>query len=153
MHRAAHLGVDGPEGNRLIWLYDIHLLAAAMTAAQWRDFAQMCAEKNMRRVSLDAFTVTRQAFATPFPDEVIRSLAPPAAEEISGAYLDSDRLGLLMTDMRALASWRSRATLMCELAFPPADYLLAKYRARSRWLLPWWYVRRAAEGVWRIARS
>src|SRR4029077_3309662 len=70
MHRAAHLGVDGPEGNRLLWLYDIHLLATAMTAGQWRDFGQMCAEKNMRRVSLDAFTVTRQAFATPFPYEV-----------------------------------------------------------------------------------
>jgi hypothetical protein len=153
MHRAAHLGVDGPEGNRLIWLYDIHLLANAMTATEWRDFAQLCGAKEMRRISLDAFTATRQAFITAFPDEVVEALAHAGAEELSAAYLDADRRRMLLTDLRALGTWSERATLVRESLFPPAEYLLAKYGAQSRWLLPWWYVRRAAEGVWKTSRS
>jgi len=153
MHRAAHLGVDGPEGNRLIWLYDIHLLANAMTAGEWRDFTQLCGAKKMRRISLDAFTATHEAFMTAFPDEVVEALTHAGAEELSAAYLDADRRRLLLTDLRALGTWSERATLVRESLFPPADYLLAKYGARSRWLLPWWYVRRAAEGVWKTSRS
>ena len=153
MHRAAHLGSEGPAGNRLVWLYDIHLLANAMTAGEWPDFEAMCGAKAMRRISLDAFICTERAFATAFPDEVQASLAAAGAVELSAAYLDPGRRRLLLTNLRALPTWTTRGTLVRELLFPPADYLLAKYRARSRWLLPWWYVRRAAEGIWKSSRS
>jgi hypothetical protein len=153
MHRAAHLGVDGPEGSRLIWLYDIRLLAHAMTAGEWSEFAQLCVAKAMCRISLDAFTATQHAFATAFPGEVVETLAHAGAEELSAAYLDTDRRHLLLTNLRALGTWKERATLMRELLFPPAEYVLAKYRGQTRWLLPWWYVRRAAEGVWKTSRS
>lgn len=153
MHRAAHLSIDGPEGNRLVWLYDIHLLANAMTAGEWRDFAQLCAVKEMRRISLDALIATQRTLATAFPGEVVDSLARAGAEELSAAYLDTGRRRLLLTNLRALGSWRERATLLRESLFPPAEYLLARYRAQSRWLLPWWYVRRAAEGMWKTSRS
>jgi hypothetical protein len=153
MHRAAHLGVDGPEGNRLIWLYDIHLIANAMTAGEWRDFEQLCVAKAMRWISLDALACTQQAFATAFPDEVIESLAHAGPREISAAYLDTNRLELLVTDLRALRSWGSRAVLLRELLFPPAKYLFAKYPTRSQWLLPWWYVRRVADGMRKTPRS
>ena len=153
MHRAAHLSSEGPEGNRLVWLYDIHLLANAMTAGEWKDFAQLCSVKEMRRISLDAFSATQRTFATVFPDDVLDALAPAGTKELSAAYLVTDRRRLLLTNLRALGSWRERATLLRESLFPPAEYLLAKYQAQSRWLLPWWYVRRAAEGVWKVSRS
>ena len=153
MHRAAHLSMEGPEGNRLVWLYDIHLLANAMTPGEWRDFARVCCTKQMRRISLDAFTGTQRAFATVFPNEVVDCLAPTGVEELSGAHLDTGRGRLLLTNLRALPTWIARATLVRELLFPPAKYVLAKYHARSRWLLPWWYVRRAAEGMWKTSRS
>jgi hypothetical protein len=153
MHRAAHLSSEGPEGNRLVWLYDIHLLANAMTAIEWRDFAQLCGVKEMRGISLDALTSTERAFATVLPREVLDSLATQGAVELSAAYLETDRRRLLLTNLRALPTWRERATLVRESLFPPGEYLLAKYRARSRWLLPWWYVRRAAEGMWKMSRS
>ena len=153
MHRAAHLGVDGPEGNRLIWLYDIHLLANAMMADEWRDFVQLCVAKGMRRISLDAFNGTQEAFATVFPGEVVEALGHAGVKELSATYLDTDRRGLLLTDLRALGTWRERTILVRESLFPPAEYLLAKYRTQSRWLLPWWYVRRVTEGMWKSSRS
>jgi hypothetical protein len=152
MHRAAHLGVDGPAGNRLIWLYDIHLLASAMTADEWDDFTRLCLARGMRAITQDAFRHTHDALATEFPAGVTEALAVPAAAELSATYLDSARGPLLMTDLRALGTWRERATLLRESVFPPADYVLAKYGSDSRWLLPWWYVRRAAAGVRKLSR-
>ena len=157
MHRAGHLGADGDEGNRLIWLYDIHLLATAMTVPEWREFTALCAAGNMRRVAADAFARVRADFATPIPGEVIETLMQRARNELSAAYLDPRRRSFLLVDLRGLGTWKSRATLLRERLFPPASYLRARYRPRSpsapRWLLPWWYARRAAEGVWKAARS
>ena len=153
MHRAAHLGTDGAEGNRLIWLYDIHLLATDMTAVDWPEFAKICVERQMRGITLDAFACTHEALGTEFPAGVVQQLRASAPDEISAAYLNADRARLLLTDLRALPAWRERATLLRETCFPPADYVLAKYRTRRRWLLPWLYVRRAVEGGRKFLRS
>ena len=51
MHRATHFGApffsSGTEtfGDRLIWLYDIHLLVTAMTAAQSEAFSRLAADR------------------------------------------------------------------------------------------------------------
>jgi len=152
MHRAAHLGADGEEGNRLVWLYDIHLIANAMTVDEWPDFAQMCTAKGMRRITLDAFDSTRRAFATAFPGAVIEALSQLGAAELSATYLDADRKELLLTDLRALPTWHARATLVRESLFPPVSYVLAKYQSERRWLLPWWYARRAPKACGRRSR-
>jgi len=81
MHRAAHLGVDGPEGNRLIWLYDIHLLASALSPAQWSEFAAHCAAKRMRRISADAAAAALNSLLRESPCIMIsppRSVRPSA---------------------------------------------------------------------------
>jgi hypothetical protein len=124
-----------------------------MTARQWKDFAKLCGAKEMRRVSLDAFTATRRAFATAFPGDVVDALKAEGPPELSAAYLDTGRRRLMLTNLRALPTWRARATLLRESLFPAPEYLLAKYRAHRRWLLPWWYLRRAAEGMWKMSRS
>ena len=152
MHRAGHLdGLDG-SGERLIWLYDIHLLARAMIAGEWREFAQLASVKRMRRICLDGLACTHGALGTVFPDTVLDQLAAPVADELSGAYLRTGRWGRLALNLRALVTWRERATLLWELCVPPSDYLLAKYRARNRWWLPWLYARRAVAGVWKLRK-
>ena len=66
MHRAAHLGADGHDADRLIWLYDIHLLARGMDANEWQQFADLCVARAMRRITLDALSCTHEALATVF---------------------------------------------------------------------------------------
>lgn len=152
MHRAGHLeGRDG-SGERLIWLYDIHLLAKAMSAGEWREFAQLACVKRMCRICLDGLGCAHEALGAVIPDAVLDQLATPAADELSGAYLRTGRWGRLALDVRALATWRERATLLWELCIPPADYLLAKYRVRNRWWLPWLYARRIVAGVWKFRK-
>jgi hypothetical protein len=107
----------------------------------------------MRQVSLDAFERTRQSFGTAFPDETIEVLAQRSETELSASYLDARRPSGLLINLRALDTWQSRATLLRESVFPPAAYVFAKYDSQRRWLLPWWYARRAAEGLWKASRS
>ena len=152
MHRAGHLGVDGPEGERLIWLYDIHLLASALSPPQWSEFASQCAAKNMRRISADALACAQRAFATPLPSDIVARLEEQPAPELSAKYLAADRRTVFRIDLEALPTWKDRIALVRELLLPPADYVLEKYGARSRWLLPWWYLRRAVEGARKLAR-
>ena len=107
----------------------------------------------MRRISLDAFAATQRAFATAFPDDVVDALAPPAREELSAAYLDADRRRLLLTDLRALRTWRSARPWCGSRCFRRRTTCSPSIERESRWLLPWWYVRRAAEGMWKMSRS
>jgi hypothetical protein len=153
MHRAAHLGADGADGSRLLWLYDIHLLAGSMGADEWQQFAELCVARAMRRITLDAFGCAHEALGTVFPADVIQRMGGATPVEISSAYLTAGRAGLLMTDLRALETWRERATLVREICFPPLDYVLAKYRARHRWQLPLLYLRRAVGACWKVVRS
>ncbi len=152
MHRAAHLGIEGPGGVRLIWLFDMHLIAGAMRDSEWREFVDCCGTTRMRAIARDALLCTQQRFGTAFPASVIAALAERSAPELSARYLRPGRAGTLLTDLRALPTWRKRATLLRESWFPAPDYLLRKYAGHSPRLLPWLYLRRAVEGAWKIAR-
>ena len=153
MHRAAHLGIEGPGGVRLVWLFDVHLIAGTMRDCDWREFVDDCRTTKMRAIALDALRCTQRLFGTAFPAGVIAALAERSAPELSARYLRPGRAGtLLLTDLRALPTWRKRATLLRESWFPSPDYLLRKFRGHSPWLLPWLYLRRAVEGAWKIAR-
>ena len=89
-----------------------------------------------------------------FPNAVFGWLAATATDELSGAYLlRAGRWFRLALSLRALATWRERATLLWGLCVPPADYLLAKYRVRNCCLLPWLYTRRIVAGVWKFRKS
>lgn len=149
MHRAVHLGVDGPGGDRLIWLYDIHLLAAGMSSTEWQEFVRMCAGKGMREVSRDSLLTAQAILRTRLPAGVLEALEPPVTRELSANYLQGNRALVFQTELRALA-WRDRIVLLRETLFPPADYMLIKYDSRRRWLLPWWYLRRAVAGGLRV---
>ena len=146
MHRAAHLGADGHDADRLIWLYDIHLLARGMDANEWQQFADLCVARTMRRITLDAFRCTHEALATVFPADVMQRLggAGPGGRYLGGRYrskfpprISTPAVQLLITDLRALRTWTERAALAREMCFPPLEYVLAKYRTRHRWQLPW----------------
>ncbi len=152
MHRAAH--EEGSEtGNRLIWLYDIHLLARTMATGDWEAFARLSVAKKMQPVCLDGFSRTRQALATAFPDDMMERLAAPSAGKISAADLLAGRWRFLLEDLRGLPNGRRRLLFLWEMGFPPADFMLVKYQTSRRWWLPWLYLRRAAASLCKFRQS
>jgi hypothetical protein len=149
-HRATHhqmpfySGERARRGDRLIWLYDLHLLVPRLGPAQLDELAQRAARSRVAGLCLDALEATHAAFDTALPAMLMAELARAASQpEPSMLFLHGGRRRLLLAELRALPGWRERGRLLREHALPPGDYMLRKYGTQRRWLLPALYVRRA----------
>lgn len=139
-------------GDRLIWLWDIHLLAERLTDAEWSWFQTLSAEKRLGAVCRDGLRAARERFATDLPPAARADLtAPENPDDIPLTWLAGSHGQRLLTDLRTLPDWRLRAARLREILFPPADYMLGRYGTGRRWLLPLLYLHRALAG-WRKYR-
>lgn len=139
-------------GNRLIWLYDIHLLVTGMSPNELEAFAALVREKRVKAVCLDGLMRAREYFGTPLTDTVIEILRDTGDPEPSAAYLEPGGLRYFVTELRALPGWRARATLLKEHAFPSSEYMLHSYAVFNRAWLPALYLHRGLRGAWKRIR-
>lgn len=147
VHRVAHhYGSDC-----LLWLFDIHLLAAKMPQGEWTRFVALAADRRVAAVGAAGLRAARDRFGTIVPDVVLAELDQAAAgEEPSAEYLEPRRrVDDLVADLRALPRWRERVQLVREHLFPPRRYMLDVYAPSSHAPLAVLYARRA----WRGARK
>ena len=156
MHRATHrhyaYRVDGEahhDPDRLIWFYDMHLLAMAFDAAAWTEFTDAARSKGLASVALEALRLTREFLGTPIPAHVLERLDVEPWRERAARYLDSRSLSRTWMDLSAMPSWSRRWRWIRERCFPPADYMHAKYPLARIDCLPCLYARRAMAGVWK----
>lgn len=154
VHRVAHHGPD--HSDRLIWLYDIHLLLQQMDEAAFQEFAQLAALLKVRSVCLAGIRAAQLWFPTNAFERLIHNVldVPEAAAEPTARYLQPglNRLDLLKLDAQHL-SGLSRWRLLREHLFPPAGYMLRKYNTSRRLLLPALYLHRAVAGAWKSASN
>ena len=143
VHRAAHhFG-----SRRLIWLYDIHLLARALSAGEWLTYVALASASQTRTVCLDGLTVTAAAFGTAVPPAVYAALAMPAAES-SAAFLHEIReVDVRWSNLRATHRWGDRLALISAWLAPSRAYMVRRYGVRHTALLPLWYVFRVVARI------
>ena len=144
-HRIAHK----PEGmeNRLIWLYDIHLLAESLSPGQWQWLSTAAHEKQLASVCLDGLEQSSHYFDTEIQREIKRSLATGSEKETFTPETEGSRWQSELSSFRNLPGWNERLRLLREHLFPPSYYMLQKYKTSNRLLLPWLYLKRVAQGV------
>lgn len=135
---AVHLIGHHSAEHRLIWLYDIHLLHAAMSEDELEDVAARARNGRMA-LALDAAL----ALALRWLGDGRQAPEPSP----------SDQLGDLIDDLRCAEGTGMRLRIIAEHLFPPAAYMMAKYAAKRRAALPALYLRRAAAGSARLLRS
>ena len=142
---------------RLIWIHDVHLLAARLSTADFEEFAELAIEKRVAAICAQQLRLAVAMFgggtrAAP----TIDALAAPRSREPSAAYLSPGRRwhDELISNVRSLRRWRDRVQLLREVLFPNPRYMLAAYgvgdSARSSALLPALYLHRAVRGAWKI---
>jgi len=152
VHRVGHHAHHG-QSERWLWLYDIHLLAQRMEEPEFEAFARGAAAKRVRSLCLSGLEAARARFGTRLIEGPLRRFldVPEADSDPSARFLRPrlTRLDLWLMDLRALRG-RERLRLVREHLFPPAEYMLQKYHAGSRLLLPVLYLRRALSGAWRV---
>lgn len=152
MHRVAHL----PAGNadRLIWLYDIHLLAQCLSDAQWQEWMTLAEERGVCGPCLDGLRTAQLAFEMVLPADIQHRLKAGADRE--GWFdprLARKRWRLEWLNFRALPSTAARLRWLGQYLFPDADYIRRKYGLRHSLWVPWFYGVRIVQGVARRIRQ
>ncbi len=151
VHRVAH----HRDTERLIWLYDIHLLARGLSPGEWSFFLDLATVRKVRAICIDALRLARDCFSTPLPASVLASADKGTATESSARYLTLTRargLRYLLLDLQALAGWRAKLRLLREHAVPTPDYMLRRYGVTRKALLPALYLHRGVRGLRRLLR-
>jgi hypothetical protein len=153
VHRVAHHSTD----ERLIWLYDIHLLAQAMSSSDVEAFVELSKERSVTLICADGLLAARRAFATALPAGLLEQLKPmdrTAPAEPSAALLTAEPTlaNELLSDLKAV-SWGQRVRLLREHAFPPAGYMRSAYMVTNPAWLPALYTHRLVRGAWRLLRG
>lgn len=129
IHRASNLQTG--LGDRLKWLYDIHLLAGSLSVPEWQAFVDRCRQARCCGIALDALQASATAFATALPAGEIARLR--AGIDADG--LDHTRLGdwryMEWKNMRALPGTMARLRWIGSRLLPPTGYLREVYAQRD----------------------
>lgn len=144
LHRAANrYGQHADDGHtsrdRLIWLYDIHLLLNGMTFEEIDLFVKLCRAFQVRTVCLDAIEQARTSLNTALPHSIVSGLANTEASELSAGYLTSSRLKVLYMDFKSLPRWRDKLQLLAEYSLPDSRYLVDRYAVSGCLRVPFAY--------------
>lgn len=144
LHRAANPNHDA---DRLIWIYDLHLILNRMTEVETLEFANLAVRFNIQAICLESIEKASQNFKTKVPQSALSVLRTPVpARTPAGAYTGS-QLALMMDDLRLLRGGRNRLDYVREFLFPPADYLLRRYGKTGHHWTPVLYCRYWFGGV------
>ncbi|CAK8721077.1 Putative nucleotidyltransferase [Candidatus Electrothrix gigas] len=150
-HRAGHFSHSG---DRLIWLYDIHLFCQKITEAESKQFYERAQELEILSLCADAIE-TAQSWFGPVCSQTLQAVMQEGkeknAEEASYQLLGNNRNDgikrMTLLELQGLPSWPKRFLYIVQNLFPPPDFMLWRYQEEKRILLPWLYIRRFTEGL------
>jgi hypothetical protein len=147
-HRAGHFSHSG---DRLIWLYDIHLLCEALIGQEIAAFCRRAKELQIISLCADAITTAQSWFGTVCPEELKLFLYEKTENEAAAQLLGSGRRHGIrkhtLLELKGLSGWQERFSYILQNLFPPAEFMLWRYSKKKKLILPWLYVRRFGEGL------
>jgi hypothetical protein len=150
VHRAAHHGPAMNE-DRLIWFYDIHLLAERLHSAEEEAFVRLVRTKQLAAVCADGLAASARSFRGRVADKLATRLRPHGSvtHEPSEVYVSGRmrKVDVLRSDLNALPGWRARLVLLREHLFPPANYMRKVYGETNSAVLPFYYALRIVRGA------
>jgi hypothetical protein len=147
LHRASHMraplrvhGVAYRVVNRLIWLYDIHVLAAGLSRDEWPRVLHAADVLGIRQVCWAALHASMTRLKTPIPADVLAAFREAGGEPAS-RHLDGSAWALKLSEFRAVPA-PARWPWLREHLFPSAAYMRARFPDRPRAPLALLYARR-----------
>lgn len=135
--------------NRLIWLYDIHLMADAMTSEQMNSLVDEAVLHDVLEECIDGLKAAQLRFRSRQAQVLIDRLAAyrPVIRKTHRNRFATSNLALLIDDMKCLPNARARAALLRELFLPTPAELMEKYNKSNRNWLPWLYAQQLLGGI------
>ncbi|MEH6552213.1 MAG: nucleotidyltransferase family protein [Pseudomonadales bacterium] len=145
IHRTTN--VSNQMENRLIWLYDIHLLSQKLTATDWEKLLLIAKEKDFSQLLLQGLTITKKTFNSPIQEETLAALQQQAKNQSTPHTAGSRRLTSYYNNVMRLEGGKQRWQYIRETLFPPAAYVAEKYHVKNNALILWYYVKRIIDVV------
>jgi hypothetical protein len=119
IHRIAH--GRNTERNRLLWLYDIHVITRAFRAEDFEELQDLAIEKRVGRLCQDALIMCQYYFGTTYPEGYIAPLARNRRREPSAHLLQASKPRWAIADVFALKTMRARLSFAGELLRPSGE--------------------------------
>lgn len=146
IHRVAH----HDNSDRLIWLYDIHLLAGSMSAEARETVIEEATRKRLRAVCGIGIELAQRRFATTLPHGWTQPLETGDRENEPAAIFlrrGRNKVDDLFADLQTLDGWQPRMKLLREHLFPPVAYIRHAYGLANPVWIPFGYAHRIVTGV------
>jgi hypothetical protein len=147
LHRTAHHGTS----DRLVWLYDIHLLATVLSAAEWGVVASRAADTGLAPVVAAGLEDASARLGTSVPPAVLARLreagATPDPDVVMFLAGEPPRIQIAVSDWRRIHGVRNRVRFVREHLFPSPAYMRHRYGLASAAVLPFLYAHRALTGA------
>jgi hypothetical protein len=115
IHRIAH--GRNTERDRLIWLYDIHLLVEAMDEMELEGFKDKAVERLVGVLCADAIEVAQELFGTRLPEDYLMGLTENEKNEPTAKLIHSSKLRWAWEDMWSLKGIKKKVSFAKELLF------------------------------------
>ena len=130
VHRALNLSIG--VGDRLKWQYDLELLRAKFTPADWRRLVDLSISKGLAGVVLDAIENAAQTFESQLPHEWITALASAESAEILDIRRLSDWHYMQRMTFKSLPTAFLKLRWLWQRLFPSSDYLRYLYGTQHK---------------------
>jgi len=145
MHRVATIPISN--ADRLIWLFDMYLLAESFDDDEWQRFLQLAAERSICGSCKHSLDAANEFFPLAVPDEIKAGLEQGAASEAFKPGAEMKRWQYYAQVFKSTRGVGNKTRLIREHFLPSADYLMEKYQTRNRLALPFLYVHRVFAGL------
>jgi hypothetical protein len=146
LHRTAHHGTS----MRLIWLYDVHMLASRLSDSEWDDLVTVASRRGLSATVLAGLDAAASVLGTIVSMDVIERLRVDATDTDADVrtFLESHpaKIDVALSDWKRLDTWPARARFLREHLFPSAFYMRHHYNTSSSVALPWLYAHRIVAG-------
>ena len=158
LHAVVHYYGHFPDDReRLIWIYDIHLLCSHMKQSQWNTLLTISSIKKLDPLVIQALLLSQSTFKTQLPNHVLEKLkqSPVRLNKIEQRRLTAthwSRIEQFKSDWAAL-SLLQRCKLIKEYLIPPSEFILKQNQSTNKLLLPYFYCKRILLGGLKMIKS
>ena len=130
VHRALNLSIG--VGDKLKWQYDMELVRANFTSADWRRLVDISIKKGLAGVVLDAIENSARTFESQLPYEWTTALASAESAEILDARRLSDWRYMQSMTFKSLPTASLKLHWLWQRLFPSLDYLRCLYGTQHK---------------------
>ena len=146
IHRIGHHAHE----ERLIWLYDIHLLCETLSDDDWKTLLDTVQQKGIATITHEALTLCKKLLASNIPDNILHEMKQALLKpEASAFFLERDHpeWRYFWQDIKGLNTTLEKLKLIKEHLLPSRKYMLIRMKEKN---LIFAYYKRFVNGSKRI---